>query len=427
MYIRKVHIENIKCFDILDISFDEPAGWHVFIGDNGSGKSSLLKAIALGIIGSEASQGLRLVFNDWITKNQNSGHIKVEICRHHDDNGTSLGSRGLNLSDCTNLFTREFKIENYSGTSGTSGSAGYAGKIIRENPGWFSASFGPYRRFSGGTEKSNIYESNPELAAHLSVFGEDIAFTGIIEWLQKLHYKSLEKHETDGWIFNKLKSFINVGGLLPHGIQLTEVNSEGVFFRDGNACTVGINDLCDGYRSILSLTFELLRIMIHCYGAQKTFKEFDRDNFIIDLPGVVLIDEVDAHLHPSWQAIIGDWFLKFFPKIQFIVTTHSPLVCRASKTGSIWRLSVPGSQQGIELIEGTERDRLIWGNVLDAFGTNNFGSGVSISSESNVMLNRLAILNSRSISGKITNDESKELLILKNRFPTTLINDIPKH
>ena len=49
--------------------------------------------------------------------------------------------------------------------------------------------------------------------------------------------------------------------------------------------------------------------------------------------GVVLIDEVDVHLHVSWQRSIGFWLKKHFPNVQFIVTTHSPFVCQAADPG----------------------------------------------------------------------------------------------
>ena len=46
--------------------------------------------------------------------------------------------------------------------------------------------------------------------------------------------------------------------------------------------------------------------------------------------GVILIDEIDAHLHPAWQKRIGFWLKAHFPNIQFIVTTHSPFICQAA-------------------------------------------------------------------------------------------------
>ncbi|MCP4549323.1 MAG: AAA family ATPase, partial [bacterium] len=60
---------------------------------------------------------------------------------------------------------------------------------------------------------------------------------------------------------------------------------------------------------------------------------------------VALIDEVDAHLHPGWQRNIGNWLKTRFPNFQFIVTSHSALVCQAGDLGGIFYLPPPGSEQ----------------------------------------------------------------------------------
>jgi predicted ATP-binding protein involved in virulence len=54
---------------------------------------------------------------------------------------------------------------------------------------------------------------------------------------------------------------------------------------------------------------------------------------------------IDAHLHPTWQKNVGKWFQDRFPNIQFIVTTHSPLICQAATHGSVWHLPHPGSDE----------------------------------------------------------------------------------
>ena len=140
---------------------------------------------------------------------------------------------------------------------------------------------------------------------------------------------------------------------------------------------------------------------------------------IIDVAGVVLIDEIDAHLHPTWQTRIGQWFTHYFPNLQFIVTTHSPLICRACENGSIWRLAAPGSDQVSGEVTGTQRDRLIYGNVLDAYGTQVFGMGTARSAEGNEKLNRLAELNIKSVTGEISDKEEQEYHELQAIFPTT--------
>jgi len=85
---------------------------------------------------------------------------------------------------------------------------------------------------------------------------------------------------------------------------------------------INLNKLSDGYRSIFALIVDLLRWL-----------EMLRSDIEIPLneaSGVVLIDEIDTHLHPKWQREIGFWLTKLFPNMQFIVTTHSPFVAMAA-------------------------------------------------------------------------------------------------
>lgn len=56
-----------------------------------------------------------------------------------------------------------------------------------------------------------------------------------------------------------------------------------------------------------------------------------------------MIDEIDAHLHPEWQREIGFWLTRHFPKIQFLVTTHSPIICQAADKNGLFVLPEPGS------------------------------------------------------------------------------------
>src|SRR5712671_2638426 len=125
-------------------------------------------------------------------------------------------------------------------------------------------------------------------------------------------------------------------------------------------------------------------------------------------PGVVLIDEVDAHLHPTWQRRIGLWLREHFPKMQFIVTTHSPLICQAADVGTVWRLPQPGTNETGRMLAGVELDRLLYGNVLDAYSTEAFGEDINRSEESKKKLHRLAELNYKELHGQLTISERKE-------------------
>jgi predicted ATP-binding protein involved in virulence len=179
--------------------------------------------------------------------------------------------------------------------------------------------------------------------------------------------------------------------------------------------------MSDGYRSVLSLTFELIRQLVRVYGTTAVFHQLAKDRpdkLEIGLPGVVIVDEIDAHLHPTWQTRIGQWFLKCFPNIQFIVTTHSPLVCRAAEKGSIYRLAEPGSDEKSGEVTGIERDRLIYGNILDAYATDAFGDDVTQSAEAVEKLKRLTSLNARFAFNKLSQEEEKEMWHLRKIFTT---------
>ena len=408
MHLNEVQISHLKSIDEFTLRFQEPAGWHVIIGDNGAGKSSILRAIALALIGPSDIQALRLELKTWIQKGQ-EGAIVACTCLKHDMDGYSGNSRPIKRP-----LKFGYTIEPNAQANGGS-------VVLKEvksnlNPnryiwsgtsGWFSCGFGPFRRFTGGEKDwSKVFYSNPKAASHLSVFGEDVALTEAMEWLGQLKFQSFEKNQEASYILESLKTFVNSGMLLPHGVKLHEVTSSGVSFADGNGYELSVTELSDGFRSILSMIFELIRQMVQTYGAHHVFNRVNEG--IIDVPGVVLIDEVDAHLHPTWQTRIGDWFTKTFPQIQFIVTTHSPLVCRAAQKGSIWRLAAPGSKEESGEVLGTQRDRLLYGNILDAFGTEVFGQTPVQHQAHDERKQRLGQLNMRAALGTVTEDEERE-------------------
>ncbi len=427
MYIQKAEIENIRSIDNFEIEFKNPAGWHVLIGDNGAGKSTIIRSIALALVENEAN-GLRANWDNWIKKDNRVAKIRLNACRDLEfDKGNHFATAPSSLGYLPNAE----KLEDIFYEVWLRKDTGISTRKLFDFPeayyswhvdsGFFSVAFGPYRRFEGGNEEWEKVFKNPgyvNLAAHLSVFGEDVALTESISWLKNLNYKTLEKDEGSQHTLENLKKLINSEDFLPHNAQLESVSSDGVFFRDGNDTIISVNQMSDGYRSILSMTFELIRQLVRVYGSEAVFKNIEKGEMFIDLPGVVLVDEIDAHLHPTWQTRIGQWFLNYFPKLQFIVTTHSPLVCRAAEKGSIWRLAAPGSDEKSSEITGLDRERLIYGNVLDAYGTEVFGTNVTISEESVKKQETMVKLSKKKMLDDISPDEEKELKDLRNIFKT---------
>lgn len=97
-----------------------------------------------------------------------------------------------------------------------------------------------------------------------------------------------------------------------------------------------LGQLSDGFRTLLMLVIDLVRRIADCHPPLEG--EADSAERWSQVPAVVLIDEVDAHLHPSWQKTVLRNLLNAFPRAQFFVTTHAPLVLAAEQDAAIWLL-----------------------------------------------------------------------------------------
>jgi predicted ATP-dependent endonuclease of OLD family len=440
MHIRKINLRNIRAIRNftwqLEDSRESMAGLHILIGDNGTGKSTVLRAIALTLVGAKEAYGLRETWSNWITFDQSEGSIELLMEKHESDKYTGRGRTGnwdkklpLKItigkdvdSNETTLLEPEIK-ENVT-SKNTEDTMSPKRHVWGGGQGWFSASFGPFRRFSGGSpDRQKLFYANRRLAAHLSVFDENIALSEIKEWLIDLHLRRLENDGTSKRLLDALTAFINHGGLFPHDTTLDDITSRGIIFRDANRKRVDMEQLSDGYRSVLSMIFEIIRQLSIFYPDVQLFSP---DYTQIVMPGVILIDEIDSHLHPSWQRTIGRWLIEHFPNMQFIVTTHSPLVCQAAVNGSIWRLPAPGDfETGYRISKddpktSEEWKRLVYGNILEAYSTDLFGENIDRSPEAQEKFERLAELSVKELDEPLLPTEREEFQQLIDELPSTL-------
>lgn len=416
MYIETVKIQHIRSIKEFEMRFPAPAGWHVLIGDNGSGKSSIIRALTLGVLGLDNANALASFedFSRWLPPEENFGKVSLNIVR---DNEVDMPAY-----KASKQVQSAIDIKRINGN----GKVILDGKVIPNNAlwgdysgtsGWFIAAYGPFRRLRGGTEAfAHIINSRPRLGACLSAFRDDVALTQLTAWLKDLALDARKKSKAKTSL-DALITFINTSGLLPgDAVLLDDIDSEGIKIRDANGVPVSIFESSDGFRSILSMTIDIIRFLMETYTVDKVFK--NKDQSAIDLPGVILIDEVDAHLHPVWQTRIGEWFTRFFPNIQFIVTTHSPLVCRAAEKGTIWRLAAPGSGEQHREITGDDKKRLVLGNILDAYGTELFGESPVRSEKGNQGLEELGQLNMKFVLATLTPEEESRRFELQKIFTT---------
>jgi predicted ATP-dependent endonuclease of OLD family len=428
MHITNVNITNVKSISSMEIDLAESGiGWHVLIGDNSSGKTTIMRAIALALLGESDAIALSYMpytnLINWVQKSKKEATISVTVfCdkegydqpkRAPTNKETAVSSLAIKQNDDNQLLIKGAVTPN-NALSGQHAS----------NSGWFLAAYGPFRRL--GVDSNHIERS--KLAACQTIFGDNFALKEVDTWLKNLALDATrnkkEKHKLECVI-----KFINTSQLLPNGAILeNNIDSTGIKLKDSAGASVGLNDMSDGFRSILSMTLDIIRVMLIAYKVEQVFPEKSATS--IKVPGVVLIDEIDAHLHPEWQTRIGEWFTNYFPNIQFIVTTHSPLICRACDkkdengkmvaNGSIWRLSKDEitKEPIIEKLSEAARDKLVKGNILDAYGTELFGKNTVRSEVSNALLSRLGRLNIQYALGKITAEEAQERSQLNTIFQT---------
>jgi predicted ATP-binding protein involved in virulence len=106
--------------------------------------------------------------------------------------------------------------------------------------------------------------------------------------------------------------------------------------------------MSDGYRSMFALAVDLLRWL--------SILRPPNANKLNQMSGVVLIDEIDAHLHPKWQREAGFLLTKLFPRIQFIVASHSPFVAMAAGEGALTLLerdrNIVSAKQELPYVRG---------------------------------------------------------------------------
>lgn len=425
MYVTQITIENVRAIERLrwEIAEERAAGWHVILGENGAGKSSFLRAVAMALVGPEDLGGLRQSGKDWLRQGATEGSVGVVFTRHRGfdrfgSQGAPPAKMGAMLSLKADPTTSEVSLGHdlKKKVSGLGPSRNVWSSKAR---GWFAAGFGPFRRFTGGEgDSENLAKKLPRLARYMSLFDERFALLDSLQWLGDLRFASL-RDPHDGR-FDRVTRFLNDGEFLPRGVRLVDAGpNRDVTFRDANEFVVRVEELADGFRSFLSLILELVRQVMTAFPEGSDHEAFDPANPLrIRVPGVVLIDEIDAHLHPTWQRYVGEKLCRAFPEMQFLVTTHSPLACRAADRGSVFLLPAPGEAGAGRFLNDAEKGRLVLGNLLDAYSTGAFGVGVEQSEKGREGLERLAALNIKELRDGLSEQEEAEQDELRRKLPS---------
>jgi hypothetical protein len=217
--------------------------------------------------------------------------------------------------------------------------------------GWLVCGYGPHRRMTGSaTSLTEKIGDDSRAARCLTLFYEQAALVSAEQWLIRMHHTWRDSRlKSDQLRLAAVKRMLN-DGLLHGGVRLAKITPERVFFSTPFGKTVPMSDLSDGYRTMLALALDLLRHVDYGFGLDRVLKTKNGRPYV-SATGIVLIDEIDSHLHPTWQRLVGEWLHTCFPRMQFIVATHSPLIPTlvGKNEGMVVRLKAQ-TRRGVQVV-----------------------------------------------------------------------------
>ncbi len=300
MLLRRLQLDNVKCFARgTEIDFtlgrDSPHKWVVIYGDNGLGKSTLLKAIGIALTGQPALNALLPSAEGWVRGTQRRASVAATISKGPGDTSVGYPRQRPAQLKWTLVGRRATKIGGEPRPAGSilltpglskeekSDASLFRKEIASDDPGrgWLICGYGPHRRLTGAA--SDLIESiSPDgrAARLVTLFHEKAALTSAERWLRDLQHQALE--ERSGRIEQQLdmiRHMIN-HGLLHNGVKLSRIAHDGVFFRTPFGKDIPMADLSDGYRTSLSLTLDLLRHVSRCFDVSLVLKESNGRCFV---------------------------------------------------------------------------------------------------------------------------------------------------
>jgi hypothetical protein len=206
-------------------------------------------------------------------------------------------------------------------------------------------------------------------------------------------------------------------GVLPEGHRIARFGPDGLWVGRGGR-TLRVDALGEGVRAVLALVLDLLR------SAQAADPDeelvVDGEAPTVPAPGLALIDEAEAHLHLARQQWLGEWLVAHFPRIQFLVSTHSPYICQAADPGGLVRLPGPAEQAAPYVLDEDLHQRIVYGSGDDAALTELFGLPSVHSPQAEAERELLIALERKLYAGKASTADIAEYHALGARLGSPL-------
>jgi predicted ATPase len=375
MYLRTLQVNHLKLLRDVKLDFTDVDGksirkWTVIIGKNGTGKTSILQAAALAAAGglqvntlagrtvghlrdrrTKAPLQIDATFEFWNPELQNALHplIKGPITEPLQlTSETSLKEGETSLRSSSRYLNIQKKTDDPLDDARS-----------RNMHRWFVAGYGVARTMTDIGRSPTL--DRPSIERMLSLFDPDVSLIATNFATYFSNYPGTLKAA----VFDRVLklALLNATSLLPDIIDFElngsitrpgDLQEKHIFLQRVGALDplqVPAAALAHGYHSTIAWLADLVG---HVLLEAKTQVEPD------DMEGVVLVDEIDSYLHPLWQATIIPALRATFPKMQFIATTHSPVVLSGVAPHEIVRLASWGTEGDVlEVVHHPETGELV--------------------------------------------------------------------
>lgn len=322
--IISLTIENYRCFEKVECSFeygDESLyQWNVFLGNNNSGKTNLLKIIA-GLRASEVTLPRPAADKPEIKRLAPTFFLDKTITRLIKPN--------------VNLYC---KVTNYNREWGFIFPELHLSEIS-DMQDFIIYGYGVSRYPS--SKGLNDYSSDD----CDTLFSRDASLINLKDWLLNLDYSSKNGQTEAGKRLTKIEEILT-SDVFPEIEDFRCQSSEELqnyveFLVKGVWCKY--EDLGFGYQSMMSWMIDFCKRM---------FERYPKSENPLAESAIVLVDEIDLHLHPQWQRNVIPYLSKTFPNTQFFVTTHSPMVLQSAKDINLFVLK--HNEEGMVSVERSD-------------------------------------------------------------------------
>lgn len=355
IYFSNLSIENLRTFgkrQTIDFTDEnkKPHMWNVIIGDNGIGKTSILKALCLPLFRPWGNI-------DWIWKidfrtferfNAKMPKIDIEF-EYNKSNSIQRDTLHLDVFSNRDLHYK-FKNKQLDSRERNKTEEAYSKSFLL-------FAYGASRHISTkGISVENDFSAQ-------TIFDDNATLMNAEEWIIQSEYKAKKEERNKKYKTYHQKVLSIIKTLLKdeiYDIKIEIINDTPKVLFETQYGWVNLHELSLGYKTLLSWVIDFVKGMLEKYSESK---------YPLQEPAICLIDEIDLHIHPALQNKVIKFLSETFIKTQFIVTAHSPLIVQALENANIILLKDKGKsvevQQNILDIRNWRIDQIL---MSDLFG-----------------------------------------------------------